>query len=235
MNAGDSIEVVNSGWSFNGQAAANFDPHVSKSVPLYDEGHHLVLKLSDFFLYKGSICYELGCSTAALTEKLADWNRHKSCDFIGVDIEPDMTRIAKEKCKRFPNVHILQDNVVEMDLKRSDLIVCYYTLQFIRPQVRQLVINKIYQALNWGGAFICFEKVRASDARFQDLAVSIYQDFKIGNGYTPEEVYHKAGSLKGVLEPFSTQGNLDLMKRAGFVDILTIMKYVCFEGFLAIK
>jgi tRNA (cmo5U34)-methyltransferase len=38
-----------------------------------------------------------------------------------------------------------------------------------------------------------------------------------------------------VLEPFSTQGNLDMLKRAGFVDVMTIMKYVCFEGFLAIK
>ncbi|MEK7298654.1 MAG: methyltransferase, partial [Candidatus Margulisiibacteriota bacterium] len=41
--------------------------------------------------------------------------------------------------------------------------------------------------------------------------------------------------LKGVLEPFSTQGNLDLLKRAGFVDVTSVMKYICFEGFLAIK
>ena len=37
------------------------------------------------------------------------------------------------------------------------------------------------------------------------------------------------------VEPFSTQGNLDLMSRAGFVDINTILKYICFEGWLAIK
>ena len=30
-------------------------------------------------------------------------------------------------------------------------------------------------------------------------------------------------------------GNLDLLKRAGFVDIMTVFKYICFEGFLAIK
>ena len=52
---------------------------------------------------------------------------------------------------------------------------------------------------------------------------------------TPDEIIAKAKSLKGVLEPFSTQGNLDLLKRAGFVDIITIFKYLCFEGFLAIK
>ena len=45
----------------------------------------------------------------------------------------------------------------------------------------------------------------------------------------------KSRSLKGVMEPFSTQGNLDMLKRAGFQDVMTIQKYVCFEGFLAIK
>jgi tRNA (cmo5U34)-methyltransferase len=37
------------------------------------------------------------------------------------------------------------------------------------------------------------------------------------------------------MEPFSTQGNTDMLRRAGFVDIVTVHKYVCFEGFLAIK
>ena len=37
------------------------------------------------------------------------------------------------------------------------------------------------------------------------------------------------------MEPFSTNGNLDLLKRAGFKDTLTVMKHLCFEGFLAIN
>ena len=63
----------------------------------------------------------------------------------------------------------------------------------------------------------------------------LYTDYKLAQGYTAEEVVSKTRSLKGMLEPFSTQGNIDLMKRAGFVDIIGVLKYVCFEGFLAIK
>ena len=37
------------------------------------------------------------------------------------------------------------------------------------------------------------------------------------------------------MEPFSTKGNYDLLKRAGFKDIITVFKYLCFEGILAIK
>ena len=64
---------------------------------------------------------------------------------------------------------------------------------------------------------------------------SLYTDFKLRNGFSPDEIIAKQNSLKGVLEPFSTQGNLEMLKRAGFVDVITVMKYGCFEGFLAIK
>ena len=89
--------------------------------------------------------------------------------------------------------------------------------------------------MNWGGAFLLFEKVRAPDARFQDIISLVYNEFKLKNLYSPGDIISKSRSLKGVLEPFSTRGNLDLLKRAGFKDITTVMKYLCFEGFLAIK
>jgi tRNA (cmo5U34)-methyltransferase len=80
-----------------------------------------------------------------------------------------------------------------------------------------------------------FEKVRAPDARFQDMMVGMYNEFKLDQGFDYEEIVTKTRSLKGVLEPFSTQGNLDLFARAGFKDVTTVMKYICFEGFIAIK
>lgn len=115
------------------------------------------------------------------------------------------------------------------------MVISFYTMQFIPPRSRQLVFQKIYDSLEWGGAFILFEKVRAPDARFQDIAMQIYHEFKLDQNFTEEEILGKQRSLKGVLEPFSTQGNLDLLKRSGFKDVMTVMKWVCFEGFLAIK
>ena len=67
------------------------------------------------------------------------------------------------------------------------------------------------------------------------MIVSLYNDHKRREGFSAEEILNKTASLKSVLEPFSTAGNLDLLRRAGFVDVMTIMKYLCFEGFLAIK
>ena len=79
------------------------------------------------------------------------------------------------------------------------------------------------------------EKVRGSDARFQDIFVQTYNEFKLSQGFSSEEIISKSRSLKGILEPFSSHGNTQLLKRAGFKDIITVFKYGCFEGYLAIK
>lgn len=235
---GDGLRAGNANWSFAGKVAEHFDEHVSRSVPFYPEGHELVCSLSDFFVKPGSKVYEIGCSTGTLTLKLAQHNAAKDdAHFLGIDIMPDM--IAKAERKRADldarNVGFEADDVLLMELEPADLIVAYYTVQFIRPSMRQQLIDKIYQTLQWGGAFLLFEKVRGPDARFQDILTTLYNDYKLKQGYTPDEIVSKTRSLKGVLEPFSTQGNLDLLKRAGFADVTTVMKYLCFEGFLAIK
>lgn len=235
---GDGLEAENANWNFKGDVAKNFDQHVSKSVPFYNEAHSLICSLSDFFILEDSACYELGSSTGELSFKLAQHNIKKAgARFIGIDIEEDMASIASAKldASDLHNLELCCDDILQYDYDKADLIVAFYTIQFIRPKQRQILINKIYETLNWGGAFILFEKVRANDARFQDMMTSLYHDYKVGQGYTPDEIMSKARSLKGVLEPFSTNGNLDLLRRAGFQDIMTVMKYTSFEGFLAIK
>ena len=86
-----------------------------------------------------------------------------------------------------------------------------------------------------GGCFFIFEKVRAPDARFQDIITQIYTDYKIEQGYSSEEILSKSKSLKGILDPYSSSANILMLKRAGFKDITSVFKFLCFEGFLAIK
>lgn len=234
-DTGDSIRAANSAWTFSGEVSEHFDAHIEKSVPLYHEGHELVVKLSDFFLSDGSICYELGCSTGLLTDLLERRNEHKDVQFIAFDKEQAMINKMNDRCRGNERISPVVSNILDIEFEKADLIVAYYTMQFVKPKNRQLIFDRIYKALNWGGAFILFEKVRAADARFQDIASAIYTDYKIDQGYDPKEIIAKSRSLKGVLEPFSSQGNYDLLQRAGFVDLMTVMKYVCFEGIVAIK
>jgi len=232
--SGDKIEAANANWKFNGSMVEHFEEHVSKSVPLYKEGHELIVKLSDYFVKDDSTCYELGSSAGTLINKLAKVHEFRNAKFIGIEIEEDMVNKANE-LYRNGNLSFICDDMTTVNLDKADLIVSYYTIQFIHPKLRQQLINKIYDSLNWGGAFIFYEKVRANDARFQDIISNLYMEYKLDQGYSAGEIIGKAKSLKGVLEPFSTQGNIDMLKRAGFVDILSVQKYMNFEGFLVIK
>jgi tRNA (cmo5U34)-methyltransferase len=221
---GDGLPADRANWKFNGEVVDLFDDHISD--------------MSDFFIKPDSLCYEVGCSTGTLTLKLAIHNQKKpEARFIGIDIEKDMIKKASGKATKIKglNVSFIADDVIELEMDNADLIVCYYTIQFINTSVRQKLIDKLYSKLNWGGALLLFEKVHGADARFQDILSALYSDYKIRQGYSADEIIAKSRSLKGVLEPFSTQGNLDMLKRAGFVDINTVQKYLCFEGFLAIK
>jgi tRNA (cmo5U34)-methyltransferase len=236
MKVGNDIQAHNADWHFGGSIPDSFGAHVRASIPYYEQGHDLVCQVSDFFCGKESLCYDLGASTGELLRKLSLHHARKpSIQWVGLDSEPAMIVKAQELCADLLNVALVNDDIRNFNLERTDLVVAYYTLQFVPPRDRQRVFDKIYQSLHWGGAFILFEKVRGPDARFQDMLTSLYTDFKVTNGLTADEIVAKSRSLKGVLEPFSSEGNKGLLERAGFVDVMPIFRYLCFEGVVAIK
>lgn len=232
---GQDIAAGNGNWSFGSGVPDRFEEHIERSVPHYREGHDITARLSDYFLYDGATAIELGCSTGALLGRLANWHSERRLRLVGVEVEPAMVATATEQLKEDNRVEIREGDALSEELEPADMILSYYTMQFVRPARRQELFDKIYRSLNWGGAFVMFEKVRAPDARFQDIATTLYNDFKLEQGLSESEIVHKTRSLKGVLDPFSTQANIDMMHRAGFVDTMTVFKHICFEGFLAIK
>lgn len=234
FNAGENIQVKNAQWNFSA-AAKNFNEHVRKSIPLYEQGHQYIAQLASFFLRDKVIVYEIGCSAGQLGATLLKQNPDKKYTYIGIDNVPEMVAQARSCLRDDKRARVVLADAVTYDYQPACLFISYYTLQFINPCVRQDLLKKIYQILDWGGAAIIYEKVRGPDARFQDILTQLYTDFKLAGGFNESEIVHKTRSLKGVLEPFSTAGNLDLLKRAGFVDIMIIHKCLCFEGYLCIK
>lgn len=231
-----NIKSLRGNWNFSGKVPNNFLEHVKKSIPFYEETHELILDYAEYFCKQNSICYEIGSATGELTKKLAKRFKDKQTKIIGIDNEKSMINFAKKNTTNsIKNLSYLNKDIVKMNLKKSDLIISFYTIHFIEPKFRQEIFNKIYESLNWGGALILFEKVRAPDARFQDMSINLYNNFKYRKGFDHAEIYNKSESLKSVLEPYSSKANLDFLKRAGFKDFMTIFKFISFEGFLAIK
>ena len=239
---GENIYISNGRWSFGELTPIDFSEHIQRSVPGYDEGHQIIIQLSDYFLKDKSTCFELGVSTGTLIKKIAKHHYdlgNSNIKWFGIDQVSrmlDQARIEVQKYdNRLKNINLILGDLKNFEFCKSDLIVSYYTIQFIHPKYRKKIIDSIYKSLYKGGAFIWFEKIYANESVFQDILNSLYQNYKESKGYTYSQILAKSHSLKGVLTSFSTEQNIDLLKQAGFSSIQSIYQNLCFQGILAIK
>lgn len=232
---GTNIYLPYPEWSFGGDVPRAFDEHVRHSIPFYNEGHKIIEGVSDFFMKEDSRVYDLGASTGVLLHRLSLRKKNEAIQFLGIDREPGMVEEASKKCDSDGRLQFICDDIRTTELRSADLIISYYTIQFLRAEDRRYLIEKIYQSLNERGAFIWFEKVRAGDAFFQDIINGLNTDYKEEQGFSGAEILAKSRSLRGILDPNTSEQNLDLLKMAGFAKYAVLMKYLNFEGILAVK
>lgn len=234
-DVGNQIQLEGHRWTFGGSVPSKFPSHVRSSIPLYEEGHELILGLSDYFVRPDSVVYDIGCSTGELLLKLAAYKSDHGIRFIGVDSEEGMVREALKNCGHEERISVRLQDASAMEFEPTDFVISYYTLQFLRLEHRRNIIKKIYKSLKPGGCFVLFEKVHSRDGRVQDIVSSLYTDFRLNRGHSEKELLHKNKSLRGILESLTSEENAAMLKEAGFADSELIMKALGFEGRIALK
>ncbi|OFZ27546.1 MAG: carboxy-S-adenosyl-L-methionine synthase CmoA [Bdellovibrionales bacterium RIFOXYB1_FULL_37_110] len=224
---------------FNDQVASVFDDMVARSIPFYDEIHAIILDLIDQFYVKNRLIYDLGCSTGT-TISLIDRhlkNQKKSAHFIGVDNSQSMLEKCHEKIKKnkIQTVTLTCDDILNLKFQPAQIIIMNYTLQFIDPKKRQLIMGRIYKALHPGGIFILSEKIKSKDQTVNHLLIDLYHDFKKRNGYSALEIARKRDALLNVLIPLEAKQQLQLLQKSGFKKSEEIFRWYNFACFIGIK
>lgn len=205
------ITSVPGEWKFDEQVSKNFDTHVRKSVPLYEEVQKEVVEMSEWFVRDNSTIYDLGASTGeTISLLLQKHHRKKNVRYIGVEESQAMIEIARKKCNS-------------------------ETVQFLPLWKRKQVLQRIYKGLVEGGAFILVEKIRAENSMFEDIWTDLYWDFKQDSGLNEQQVIKKSQSLRGVLMPLTLSENLRLLSDTGFQCMDTFIKWNNFAGIIAVK
>lgn len=115
------------------------------------------------------------------------------------------------------------------------MVVLNLTLQFLPPDERMALLQKIFQGLNSGGILVLSEKVVFDDETESKRMVQLYQGFKKTMGYSDLEISQKRNALENVLIPDSDQQHSARLQEIGFDEV-----YLCFRSFnfiswLAIK
>lgn len=230
---GDGITTMAGSWTFGGEVPAAFDTHVARSVPGYAEGQELVADIADQLVPQGGRCYDLGCSTGTLTALLGERLAPRRAEVIGVDREPGMIERARERCAGQPLTSFQTVPLEALELRPADLAVSYYTLQFVPLRARAGVAGRIHRALAPAGSLLLFEKVLADSARDQELLAGAYADWKRRRGFDDGEIAAKARSIRGVLAPLTSGENEQMLRAAGFREVVCVFRCMLFEGVLA--
>ncbi|MEX5635692.1 MULTISPECIES: methyltransferase domain-containing protein [Parafrankia] len=235
MPVGAKLAVANGAWNFDGPVmAAGFVDHVRRSVPFYDAGHGLAAELASTFVRPGGLGYEFGTSTGQLLRTLAtSAERNRAASWIGVERVPEMVESARRHCAGLGNVSVVKADLTDFELRPCDFAVAYLTLNFLDEKPRADVLARVRQSLREGGGLFVFEKVLTPDPHLAAIIDLLHLRFKRANGLSPEEILNKADSLAGILQPATAEEYVDLMRAAGFRRVTSVMRYLCFEGFLA--
>ncbi|WP_373069486.1 carboxy-S-adenosyl-L-methionine synthase CmoA [Sulfurimonas sp.] len=221
-------------FEFDEEVAAVFDDMLSRSVPFYDQSQEMTRFFAQKALNDGGLMYDLGCSTASLLISIAKQN--KEAKLIGLDNSDAMLEQASKKAHAMgADIDLLNADILEYDYKEADVFVSNYTLQFIRPLVREELVKKIADALKKDGVFIFSEKVISHHPKLNKDLIEHYYDFKKKQGYSEYEIAQKREALENVLVPYSEDENIKMAKNAGFSHCEVVFRWANFATFIAIK
>ena len=222
-------------FEFDESVAAVFDDMIDRSVPFYRENLELIVRLLQMRLKPGMRVVDLGCSTGALLIETAR-RIGKEVTLTGIDNAPAMIEMARKKAAALEcDVTFLCADLMEADFGPCDVVVANYTLQFIRPLVRQQAVKKIYDALEPGGIFICSEKVLMQNRWLDKAIIEIYHDYKKHKGYSETEIMRKREALENVLIPYTIEENRKMFLNAGFDRVDTVFQWANFVTFVVTK
>lgn len=229
---------VTEDFSFNERVADAFDDMLERSVPFY---HNVIQTTADLIRQLArpeSRVVDLGCSTGStlleLTRLLPDMNLH--C--IGIDNAPAMLDKARRKAARYAKSGIMEfrdQDITSADLGKADIILCNYTLQFIRPPLRPDFVARLYKYLTPGGLLFISEKIISHHGLLNRKFINIHHKFKREQGYSELEIAAKREALENVLVPFSIHENIHLLGQAGFSTVEPFFQWLNFVSILAIK
>lgn len=225
-------------FSFDENVVEVFPDMIQRSVPGYSNIVSAIGMLAERFVKPNSTIYDLGCSLGASTLSIRRNIRQEGCKIISVDNSKAMV----ERCKLHVNayrsdtpVDVIEADIREIEITDASMVVLNFTLQFLSPEDRQSLLEKIYAGLRPGGLLILSEKYVFGDQSANELLIDLHHDFKRANGYSELEISQKRSAIENVLIPDSIPQHKERLKDIGFSNVEVWFQCFNFGSMFAIK
>lgn len=225
-------------FAFDEQVVRVFPDMIARSVPGYGSILSMIEQLAARFIRPTTSVWDLGCSLGAATRLI---RKQAPADSVihAVDNSPAMISrlkaILSEANERGCEIVFHEQDLRETVIANASFVVLNLTLQFLPPQDRSSVIQKVYQGLLPGGALLLSEKICFDDPAQQDLLTQLHHDFKRAHGYSDLEIAQKRTSIENRLIPESLQTHVQRLRDAGFETIVPWFQCFNFVSILAVR
>ena len=226
-------------FQFDKKVAEVFPDMIKRSVPGYENIIDMIGLFAHRFARANSNCYDLGSSLGAVALAMRRNIRVEGCTIYAVDNSREML----ERCRQniisdtsSSRVECVLANIEDVEIDDASVVVLNFTLQFLPPQNRQRLMNRIFDGLSPGGICILSEKVYfKTDVQQQKFMTELHEDFKRMMGYSDLEISQKRQSLENVLIPNSREEIERMFEAAGFEHSLPWFQHLNFCSFFARK
>jgi tRNA (cmo5U34)-methyltransferase len=225
-------------FTFDDTVADVFPDMIRRSVPGYETVISLLGVLASEYAQDHSRIYDLGSSLGAATLSMHRQTRMLDLEYICVDNSEAMVKRSQTRLARHmpeASLQILCDDITQIDISNASVVVINFTLQFLAPESRLQLLQKIYKGLKKGGVLIMSEKLVFADTKENQQQIKWHHRFKSANGYSDLEISQKRAAIEKVLIPDTIEVHQSRIKEAGFDQSWQWFQSFNFASLIAVK
>lgn len=224
---------------FDEKVASVFADMINRSVPGYATILSMIGVLAARYCTPGSNVYDLGCSLGGASLAMAHQIAHRDYRLLAIDNSTAMTdrlqALLQEPASATLPVEVLCEDICDSKIENASVVVLNFTLQFIAPEQRVALIQKISDGLQPGGILILSEKIRFPAPALNELFIELYHQFKQAQGYSELEISQKRAALENVLIPETIDTHKQRLNDAGFQSCDVWFQCFNFASMVAVR
>jgi len=213
-----------------------FDKHIQLSIRGYPDLLADILKFSEYFIEDETVVVDIGCSTGKLLKLMQKQNLSHAphCIYKGIELEKNFSpHLVDEDNLQFYRQDI-RDFDWSMTSEYCSFITSIFTLQFIPIRDRKSIIDRIYNALSVGGAFVFAEKILSPNPQIEEMMTFCYYDWKKQH-FSEKEILEKESKLRHMMKLITLEQIKTMLKESGFTNIQQFWQNFNFVGCISIK
>ncbi len=232
------VDTISEDFVFSERVVEVFDDMLDRSIPYYRDVIKNSAKLLQRMLKDNELIVDLGCATGTTLLEYSRLIDNETIRYLGVDNSSAMLekgRLKAELYSKEDKISFLLEDITQIELPETAAFILNYTLQFIRPVLREEFLQTIYSHLRPGGVLLLSEKTISHDSLLNRVFIDLYHDYKRKKGYSELEIAKKREALENILIPFSVEENRALLRKVGFQSVETYFQWFNFTSMVAIK